>query len=60
MVSECNFFHFIFVKSLCLVRLFFFQIVEFIAVLLRTGSEAAEKELISSGTTKRTLDLFFE
>ncbi|CAN7066150.1 unnamed protein product [Brassica oleracea var. botrytis] len=36
------------------------KIVEFIAVLLRTGSEAAEKELISSGTTKRTLDLFFE
>ncbi|KAL0757944.1 hypothetical protein Bca101_095612 [Brassica carinata] len=33
------------------------KIVEFIAVLLRTGSEAAEKELISSGTTKRTLDL---
>ncbi|WZZ19369.1 serine/threonine-protein phosphatase 6 regulatory subunit 3-like isoform X1 [Brassica napus] len=36
------------------------KIVEFIAVLLRTGSEAAEKELISSGTIKRTLDLFFE
>ncbi|CAH8357869.1 unnamed protein product [Eruca vesicaria subsp. sativa] len=36
------------------------KIVEFIAVLLRTGSEAAQKELVSSGTIKRTLDLFFE
>ncbi|CAN8295052.1 unnamed protein product [Cochlearia groenlandica] len=36
------------------------KIVEFIAVLLRTGSEAAQKELIGSGTIKRTLDLFFE
>ncbi|KAF3493777.1 hypothetical protein DY000_02058063 [Brassica cretica] len=35
------------------------KIVEFVAVLLRAGSEAAE-ELISSGTIKRTLDLFFE
>ena len=54
---------FIIVKSLCLDRLsslFLFQIVEFIAILLRTGSEAAQKELVSSGTIKRTLDLFFE
>ncbi|KAG2323967.1 hypothetical protein Bca52824_006695 [Brassica carinata] len=36
------------------------KIVEFIAVLLRTGSEAAQKELVSSGIIKRTLDLFFE
>ncbi|KAJ9188845.1 hypothetical protein P3X46_000205 [Hevea brasiliensis] len=36
------------------------KIVEFIAVLLRTGNEATEKELVSSGTIKRILDLFFE
>ncbi|KAJ4826747.1 hypothetical protein Tsubulata_016840 [Turnera subulata] len=36
------------------------KIVEFIAVLLRAGNEAAEKELVSSGTIKRVLDLFFE
>ncbi|OAY38019.1 serine/threonine-protein phosphatase 6 regulatory subunit 3 isoform X2 [Manihot esculenta] len=36
------------------------KIVEFIAVLLRMGNEAAEKELVSSGTIKRVLDLFFE
>ncbi|XP_013641123.2 serine/threonine-protein phosphatase 6 regulatory subunit 3-like isoform X4 [Brassica napus] len=36
------------------------KIVEFIAVLLRTGSEAAQKELVSSGVIKRTIDLFFE
>ncbi|XVF46333.1 hypothetical protein PTKIN_Ptkin03bG0018700 [Pterospermum kingtungense] len=36
------------------------KIVEFIAVLLRTGHEAAEKELVSSGTIQRVLDLFFE
>ncbi|XP_010488242.1 PREDICTED: serine/threonine-protein phosphatase 6 regulatory subunit 3 isoform X1 [Camelina sativa] len=36
------------------------KIVEFIAVLLKTGSEAAQNELVSSGTIKRTLDLFFE
>ncbi|KAG7653485.1 SIT4 phosphatase-associated protein family [Arabidopsis suecica] len=36
------------------------KIVEFIAVLLKTGSETAQKELVSSGTIKRTLDLFFE
>ncbi|KAJ9555612.1 hypothetical protein OSB04_010226 [Centaurea solstitialis] len=35
-------------------------IVEFIAVLLKTGNEIAEKELISSGTIQRVLDLFFE
>ncbi|KAG5391109.1 hypothetical protein IGI04_032650 [Brassica rapa subsp. trilocularis] len=34
------------------------KIVEFIAILLRTGSEAAQKELVSSGTIKRTLDLY--
>ncbi|XP_050234281.1 uncharacterized protein LOC126682588 isoform X2 [Mercurialis annua] len=36
------------------------KIVEFIAVLLRTGNEATEKELVSSGTIKRVIDLFFE
>ncbi|KAA8550392.1 hypothetical protein F0562_002076 [Nyssa sinensis] len=36
------------------------KIVEFIAVLLKTGNEVAEKELVSSGTIKRVLDLFFE
>ncbi|KAJ9178115.1 hypothetical protein P3X46_010026 [Hevea brasiliensis] len=36
------------------------KIVEFIAVLLRTGNEATERELVSSGTIKRVLDLFFE
>lgn len=36
------------------------QIVEFISVLLKTGNEIAEKELISSGTIQRVLDLFFE
>ncbi|KAJ8751607.1 hypothetical protein K2173_016858 [Erythroxylum novogranatense] len=35
------------------------KIVEFIAVLMRTGSEATEKELVSSGTIKRVIDLFF-
>ncbi|KAK9058599.1 hypothetical protein SSX86_023441 [Deinandra increscens subsp. villosa] len=36
------------------------KIVEFIAVLLKTGNEIAEKELISSGTILRVIDLFFE
>ncbi|XP_006846781.2 serine/threonine-protein phosphatase 6 regulatory subunit 3 [Amborella trichopoda] len=36
------------------------KIVEFIAVLLRTGSDIAEKELVSSGAIHRILDLFFE
>ncbi|KAI3461427.1 hypothetical protein Pfo_018090 [Paulownia fortunei] len=36
------------------------KIVEFLAVLLKTGNEAAEKELVSSGTIQRVLDLFFE
>ncbi|GAA0153833.1 phosphatase modulator [Lithospermum erythrorhizon] len=36
------------------------KIVEFIAVLLKTGNDVAEKELISSGTVHRVLDLFFE
>ncbi|PWA88848.1 SIT4 phosphatase-associated family protein [Artemisia annua] len=36
------------------------KIVEFISVLLKTGNEIAEKELISSGTIQRVLDLFFE
>ncbi|CAN1253183.1 Serine/threonine-protein phosphatase 6 regulatory subunit 3 [Linum perenne] len=36
------------------------KIVEFIAILLKTGNEAAEKELVSSGTIGRVLDLFFE
>ncbi|OIT02326.1 PREDICTED: serine/threonine-protein phosphatase 6 regulatory subunit 3-like isoform X2 [Nicotiana attenuata] len=36
------------------------KIVEFISVLLKTNNEAAEEELISSGTIERVLDLFFE
>ncbi|XP_011089914.1 serine/threonine-protein phosphatase 6 regulatory subunit 3 isoform X1 [Sesamum indicum] len=36
------------------------KIVEFLAVLLKTSNEAAEKELVSSGTIQRVLDLFFE
>ncbi|XP_019257086.1 PREDICTED: serine/threonine-protein phosphatase 6 regulatory subunit 3-like isoform X2 [Nicotiana attenuata] len=36
------------------------KIVEFISVLLKAGNEAAEKELISSGTIERVVDLFFE
>lgn len=36
------------------------QVVEFIAVLLRTGNEVAEKELVSSGAILRILDLLFE
>ncbi|KAJ0237813.1 SIT4 phosphatase-associated family protein [Hirschfeldia incana] len=36
------------------------KIVEFVAILLRTGSVAAQEELVSSGIIKRTLDLFFE
>ncbi|KAK6926787.1 SIT4 phosphatase-associated protein family [Dillenia turbinata] len=36
------------------------QIVEFIAVLLRTSNDVAEGELVRSGTIKRVLDLFFE
>ncbi|KAK7341844.1 hypothetical protein VNO80_24784 [Phaseolus coccineus] len=36
------------------------KIVEFIAVLLKTGNEMAEKELANSGTIQRVIDLFFE
>ncbi|RZC78977.1 hypothetical protein C5167_003207, partial [Papaver somniferum] len=36
------------------------KIVEFIAVLLRSGNEIAEKELVSSGARRRILELFFE
>ncbi|KAI3793750.1 hypothetical protein L1987_36372 [Smallanthus sonchifolius] len=36
------------------------KIVEYIAVLLKTGNGTAEKELITSGTIQRVLDLFFE
>ncbi|WCJ41014.1 SIT4 phosphatase-associated family protein [Euphorbia peplus] len=36
------------------------KIVEFIAVLLRTGNETTEKELVRSGTVKRVIDLFFQ
>ncbi|CAN4119324.1 unnamed protein product [Withania somnifera] len=36
------------------------KIVEFISVLLKTGNEVAEKELMSSGTIERVLNLFFE
>ncbi|KAK6121667.1 hypothetical protein DH2020_044594 [Rehmannia glutinosa] len=36
------------------------KIVEFLAVLLKSGNEVAEKELVGSGTIRRVLDLFFE
>ncbi|KAE9600599.1 hypothetical protein Lal_00045470 [Lupinus albus] len=36
------------------------KIVEFMAVLLKTGNEIAEKEMVNSGTTRRVIDLFFE
>ncbi|XP_010510632.1 PREDICTED: serine/threonine-protein phosphatase 6 regulatory subunit 3-like isoform X1 [Camelina sativa] len=36
------------------------KIVEFIAVLLKSGNDAAGTELASSGTIKRILELFFE
>ncbi|GAA0180034.1 phosphatase modulator [Lithospermum erythrorhizon] len=36
------------------------KIVEFIAVLLKSGTEIAEKEMISSGTIGRVFDLMFE
>ncbi|CAK8536234.1 unnamed protein product [Lathyrus sativus] len=36
------------------------KIVEFIAVLLKTGNESAEKEMVNSGTIQRVIDLFFE
>lgn len=36
------------------------KIVEFIAVLLKTGNQTTQKELIASGTIQRVLDLFFE
>ncbi|KAJ0248279.1 SIT4 phosphatase-associated family protein [Hirschfeldia incana] len=36
------------------------KIVEFIAVLLKTRSEATGKELATSGAIRRVLDLFFE
>ncbi|XP_062171214.1 uncharacterized protein LOC133876998 isoform X2 [Alnus glutinosa] len=36
------------------------KIVEFVAVLLKTANDAAEDELVSSGTIRRIIDLFFE
>ncbi|XP_042476246.1 serine/threonine-protein phosphatase 6 regulatory subunit 3-like isoform X2 [Macadamia integrifolia] len=36
------------------------KIVEFISVLLRTGNEVAEKELVNSSAIQRVLNLFFE
>lgn len=39
---------------------YLFQIVEFVAVLLKTRNEVAEKELVNSGTIGRIVDLFFE
>lgn len=36
------------------------KIVEFIAVLLSVGSQAAEKELIRSAAIQKVLDLFFK
>jgi len=43
-----------------LIISYLFQIVEFIAELLKTRSEVAEKELVNSGTIGRIVDLFFE
>lgn len=40
--------------------LYILQIIEFISVLLSSGNEAAEKEVIQLGALKRILDLFFE
>ncbi|KAL1558539.1 serine/threonine-protein phosphatase 6 regulatory subunit 3-like isoform X2 [Salvia divinorum] len=36
------------------------KVVEFLAVLLKTGNELTEKELVNSGAIHRVLDLFFE
>ncbi|KAE9620558.1 putative SIT4 phosphatase-associated protein family [Lupinus albus] len=36
------------------------KIVDFIAVLIKTGNEVAENELVNSGTIRRVIDLFFE
>ncbi|KAL3629554.1 hypothetical protein CASFOL_026776 [Castilleja foliolosa] len=36
------------------------KIVEFVAVLLKTGNETAEKDLVSSGTIQRVVDLLLE
>ncbi|XP_068664556.1 uncharacterized protein [Aristolochia californica] len=36
------------------------KIVEFIAVLLKTGHHVAEKDLVSSGAIQRVLELFFQ
>lgn len=57
--------------SCCIVNSFFYdlilllvqiswQIVEFIAVLLRANSEGARHELVSSGAIQLVLKLFFE
>ena len=56
MSFEDPIFFFFFSKILC----YLFQIVEFIAVLLRTSNDAAENELVSSGTIRQVIDLFFE
>uniref|UniRef100_A0A7N1A0A7 SIT4 phosphatase-associated family protein n=1 Tax=Kalanchoe fedtschenkoi TaxID=63787 RepID=A0A7N1A0A7_KALFE len=36
------------------------KIIEFIAVLLKSGNEVTENELVSSGAIQRIIDLFFE
>lgn len=41
-------------------KMFLYQVVEFISVLLTIGSESAEKELVQQGAIKRVIDLFFE
>ena len=40
--------------------LIIFQIIEFISVLLSSGNDAAEREIIRLGAMKRILDMFFE
>jgi hypothetical protein len=42
------------------VNVHLWKIVEFIAVLLRTNSDGARKELVSSGAIQLLLKLFFE
>ena len=55
-MANVNFDYILFFLPVC----YLIQIVEFIAVLLKTGNEVAEKEMVNSGTIQRVIDLFFE
>jgi len=55
-IANANFDYLLFFWPVCNL----FQIVEFIAVLLKTGNEVAENEMVNSGTIQRVIDLFFE